>query len=178
MIEFMVLGGQRSATTWAANWLTTDKTFCLHDPLMSYKIPHLEALQFPGRRKGIACTASYLYPQWVIKQKARKVLLYRDPVEINERLDALGLPRVNVLEHNQRLETLIDAGIPVWDWQALFEVKTAVDIWKHLLPDIPFDLHRHHLLTGMNVQPQFNRLEFGKEAMGELVAKIKGSGLV
>ena len=178
MIEFMVLGGPRSATTWMANWLTTDKTFCLHDPLMEYLIPKLEALTIPNRRVGIACTGSYLYPAWVKAHRARKVLLYRSAEEINVAHDMLGLTRIDAAAHDQRMNALMDAGIPVWDWRAPFELKAAVDIWGKLLPDLPFDPYRHHLLVGMNVQPQFNRRQFGREAIAELAAKVKKDMLV
>ena len=36
VIEFMVLSAPRSASTWAANWLTTEKTLCLHDPVLEH----------------------------------------------------------------------------------------------------------------------------------------------
>lgn len=171
MIDFMLLAGPRSGTTWCANWLTTDTTMCLHDPLTVYKIPVLEQLTFPGRRKGIACTGSYLYPDWVLGSKARKAILYRDPEEINHAHDALGLRRIDPVKHNKAIARLVDNGVPVWDWDAIFEVRTALDIWNTLLPDLPFDLHRHHQLVGMNVQPQFNRRQFGREAIQELAVK-------
>lgn len=173
MIEFMILGGPRSATSWMSNWLTTDKTYCFHDPLTEYKIPRLEQVTIPGRRLGISCTCSYLYPNWVLNHKARKILLYRPIEEINRAHDAIGLQRIDPEVHNRLFGALADAGIPVWDWQAPFQLKLAVDIWRHLLPDIPFDPYRWNLLVGLNCQPQFNRRAFGREAIEDLKLKLK-----
>lgn len=172
-VKFMVLGGPRSGTTWAANWLTTNQTFCLHDPLMEYPIAHLENMMIPGRRLGISCTSSLLYPNWVLKHPAPKILLYREIEEINLSLGALGLLPLNKKAHYERLLAATTAGIKIWEWKDLFSLKTALDMWTTLLPDIPFDAHRHEMLCGMNIQPQLNKLPVSKEALGELVQRCK-----
>ncbi len=173
MINFMVLGGPRSATTWAANWLTTDSTFCFHDPLLEYTKRSLDVITIPGKELGIACTSTLLFPEWFLKHPARKIILYRDPAEVNRGLEALGLPVLDVPAHNARVKTAIEAGITVWHWEAVFDKAYAPKIWAHLLPHIPFDAYRHDLLAGMNVQPHFRRLPVSKDAVMDLVQRTR-----
>lgn len=173
MIDFMVLGGPRSGTTWAANWLTTDTTFCLHDPLVEYTRGQLDIMTIPGRRIGFSCTSSILFPDWVLKHPARKILLWRDIDEVNESLLKLGLRQLDKSEHYKRMLVFIDHKIPVWDYKDLFSPIEAKKIWKKLLPNVPFDPYRHDLLTGMNIQPQFNRLPISKAAVMELDEQVR-----
>lgn len=165
----MVLGGPRSATTWTANWLTTDNTFCLHDPLLEYRLRQLDVMTIPGKEIGIACTSTILFPEGFLKHPARKIILYREPEEVNRSLEALGLPKLDVPAHNGRIHGAVKAGIELWHWDAVFDKYAAREIWKHLLPHIPFDEYRHDLLTQFNVQPHWRRLPVGKEAVQDLI---------
>lgn len=173
MIKFMVLGGPRSATTWAANWLTTETTMCLHDPLLEYTKRNLDLIMIPGKEIGFSCTSTLLFSEWFLKHPARKIVLYRDPAEINRGLEALGFPVLDVPAHNARINVAIEAGISLWHWDAVFDKLSARKIWEHLLPRIPFDEYRHDLLSGMNVQPHFRRLPVGKEAVTDLIQRTK-----
>ena len=173
MIKFMVLGGARSATTWCANWLTTDDTMCLHDPLLEYTKRSLDLITIPGKEIGISCTSTLLFPEWFLKHPARKIILYREPAESNNALEALGLPPLDVPAHCARVAAAVTAGIPIYHWESVFVRDTAREIWKHLLPHRPFDEYRHDLLTGMNVQPQFRHLPVGKDAVMDLVKRYK-----
>jgi hypothetical protein len=173
MISFMVLGGPRAATTWCANWLTTETTMCLHDPLLEYTKRSLDLMTIPEKQVGISCTSTLLFPDWFLKHPARKIVLYREPDEINRSLDALGLPKLDVPAHVQRVAAAVKAGVPIWHWESVFEKIVARKIWKHLLPHVPFDEYRHDLLTTMNVQPQFRTLPVSKEAVMELIKRTK-----
>lgn len=172
MINFMVLGGPRSGTTWAANWLTTDTTMCLHDPLLEYRIEDLQRITFAGgHRFGISCTSSLLYPDWVNAQKCPKVILYRDVKEINRSLRELGLVGLVESRHMARLNNIRDAMIVPYEY--LFTPLTAAGIAKHLR--VPFDTVRHDVLMQMRVEPMFKRLNVGRQAVVDLIAKIKES---
>ena len=164
----MVLGGPRSGTTWAANWLTTDTTFCLHDPLLEYTVRQLNNMHIPNRRLGISCTASILFPEWVNAQKCPKIFLYRDVEEINQSLARLGLVELEKLKHLGRIDDL--KGIPMWTYEQLFIPGYARQIAKHL--GVPWDAHRHDLLAQMNVQPAFKTLHVGPEAAQALVKRV------
>lgn len=140
MIEFMLLGAPRSGTAWAANWLTTDASLCLHEPLYAYTHEQLDS-RIGSRQLGIACTVSALLN--VNRHPARKVILHRDPQEVRESMGRLGIPGdydFNALENMEGRH---------YHWSALFEEPAP--IYEYLL-EYPFDAERHELLRGMNVQ--------------------------
>lgn len=172
MINFMLLGGPRSATTWAANWLTTDTTVCLHDPLLEYRLEHLQRITFAhGQRLGISCTSSLLYPDWVNAQKCPKVILYRDVKEINRSLRELGLVELIESRHLARLDNI--KGAMLVPYEHLFTSPGAQAIANHL--GVPFDPVRHDVLMQMRIEPMFKRLNVGRQAVVDLIARIKES---
>lgn len=170
MINFMVLGGPRSATTWVANWLTTDHTICLHDPLLEYTGAQLERMTFAGgRRLGISCTSSTLYPDWVNHQKCPKVVLVRNANEINVSLRGLGLVELIPAKHEARLAAIKRAMFI--NYEDVFMPGRARVISEHL--GIPFDPLRHDVLRQMRVEPMWKHLNVGKSAAWQLIQRIK-----
>lgn len=168
MISFMVLGGPRSATTWAANWLTTDTTICLHDPLLEYTLAQLGQISFPGKRLGIACTASLMYPQWVNASKAKKIILYRSVPELNASLRNLGLVELDEMRHLARIQAI--NGATLLPYEQLFQPKSAAVIADYL--GVPFDPARHDLLRQMRIEPFWRHLTVGREAVTDLMKQI------
>jgi len=164
----MVLGGPRSGTTWAANWLTTDTTMCLHDPLLEYKIEFLQRLRFDGKKLGISCTSATLYPEWVNAQRCPKVVLVRDIHEINRSLEELGLVQLIPAKHEARLAAVKDALFI--DYEKMFTHTGGQMICDHL--GLPFSADRHDLLSQMRIEPMWARLNVGKEAAAALVKRI------
>lgn len=167
MINFMVLGGPRSATTWMANLLTTDNTWCIHDPFLEYTLDQITQIYVPNKRIGISCTASLLHADWVNSQKCPKIILYRHPREINACLVALGMTELEPAKHHQRVNAVKAAMYP---WDAVFRQNIAKEICRNF--DVPFDIYRFRELVKMNVQPQWNRLPVAKAALEELNATI------
>jgi hypothetical protein len=168
----MVLGGPRSATTWAANWLTTDRTVCLHDPLLEYTPDQLNRITFPGgKRFGISCTSATLYPEWINSVKCPKVVLFREVNEINNSLRGLGLVELIGHRHLARLAAVEKAMFVPYEW--LFMPRTAEHIAKHL--GTPWDAVRHDVLKQMRVEPMWRHLNVGREAATQLVQRIKES---
>lgn len=158
MIDFIVMGLPRSATTWAANWLTTDKTFCLHDPFMygdEHRWPH------DDRRFGIACTAAYLHPEWLARQECPKVRIVRDPRKCDRSLAALGLPDTSGLHSFWKAE-----GKP-FAMRDLFDDNGARFIWSTLLQDIPFDGLRHRQLRDFRIEPHQRVIDYVKAALAQ-----------
>lgn len=153
MIDFMVLGMPRSSTTWAANWLTTDRTACMHDPLLALTLEEVESLPV-DRRFGIADTSLALLPKIVNAHPARKVILHRDRREVDESLIQIGLGALG-RAWDGALERLQGLHVP---YQDLFDPFRAQLIWEFLSPTLPFDRPRHALLTQMHVEPQFDGL--------------------
>lgn len=168
MIGFMVLGGPRSGTTWAANWLTTDSTHCLHDPLLEYTTSFLQRLVYPGKKFGISCTSSLLYPEWVNTQECPKVILYRDVVDINRSLKQLGMAELIEERHLKRLTNI--NGAEMFPYEFLFS-KTAAEKIAGIL-GVPWDAHRHELLCQMRVETCWRRVNVGKQAARDLAMRI------
>jgi hypothetical protein len=168
VISFMILSGPRSASTWAANWLTTDTTVCLHDPLLEYTLPRLEQLSFPGKRLGISCTSAMLYPDWVNSHDCPKIILYRRMAEINASLNRLGLVQLGELQHMARIDAIKHK--IVLPYEQLFTHKSAAAM-AHFL-GVPFDPVRHDLLMQMRVEPMFKHLHVGREAVTDLMKRI------
>lgn len=171
MIDFMLLGGPRSGTTWAANWLTTDHSLCLHDPLITYTRAQLTQLTIPNKRLGISCTASMLFPDFVNGVKCPKVLIFRNVDEINNSLDRLGLTRLVDSDHYARMDAIKGAKLFVYD--QLFRPKSAQAIAETL--GAPWDPYRHYHLTQMRVEPMWRHVETGRQAVEELLARIAES---
>lgn len=164
----MVLGGPRSGTTWAANWLTTDTTMCLHDPLFEYTIAQLEQISYPGKRLGIACTSALMYPEWVNASKAKKIILYRSIEEINHSLHALGLIELGEVSHLGRIDAI--KGVKLIPYEQMFNWKSAQVIANYL--GVPADPARHDLLRQMRVEPYWKHLNVGRQAVTDLMKKI------
>lgn len=167
MIEFMLIAAPRSGTTWAANWLTTDKTLCLHDPLFTRHYTELDDIE-SGKRLGVSCTGLFMFPEWVNGHKARKVILHRDLNEINASLEAIGLAGISREYHN-RLDLI--NGIHL-DYQDLFDSPRPI---YEYLTGLKFDEERHAMLLDIEMQPKFSGLKVGREVTRRLINEIRES---
>jgi hypothetical protein len=169
MISFMVLSAPRSASTWAANWLTTAKHLCLHDPVLDESIEHLDHLPY-SRPYGLACTALPLLPDWVNAHDCPKVILHRDLGQVNGSLERIGLCALSgAWDH--ALERL--SGWHV-DYRDLFRPGCAQAIWRHLVgEDSPFDACRHALLAKMHIDPHFARVRVNPHRAREFRRQIE-----
>jgi hypothetical protein len=152
MIEFMVLSAPRSGSTWASNWLTTERTLCLHDPVLEHAPEDFDSIAC-DRRLGISCTATPLLPDFVNRHRARKLIVHRDIADINRSLEHCGMTR---------LESIWDGALDKLEGlhvqhTALFNPAQARVIWRHLL-GTEMDDRRHRLLTDMHIDPNFGRL--------------------
>lgn len=167
MLSFIVVGLPRSGTTWIANWLTTDDTICVHDPLYKYTLEELDYLQ-TDKLLGISCTALWTYPQFLQGHKARKIIVHRDLKEINDSL-------VNEIETSpisKEKAKILDSldGMHV-QFKDLFNPTEAKKIYEYAL-NKPFDPMRHAYLVEMNIQPNFGMLFFNKEAIRNFKRRI------
>lgn len=164
MLSFMVLSAPRSASTWISNWLTTDTSLCLHDPLWTQHYSDLDAIE-SEKVLGIACTGCALFPEWVNRHSARKVILHRDLKEVDASLARIGLPPCSA-QWEGVLERI--HGIHL-SWTDVFEKPKA--IYEYLLNQ-PFDAQRHSELRKMNIQPDFARLSFDRAATARLLKEV------
>lgn len=173
MIDFMVLAGPRSATTWIANFLTTDTSVCLHDPLLRYTTDQLDRLVIPGKRIGISCTCAAAFPEWVTAHKCPKVVMYRDVEDMNASLRKLKLRELDKAAHLTRLIALDVPGNRWFDWADVFQQKSARALYEHLLPDLKFDPVRHHELVQMRIEPRWADLEIQTVAVAALNERVR-----
>lgn len=175
MIKFMIVGLPRSGTTWAANWLTTDKTLCVHDPLYTthYSEWDKDGPRFPhssGLSVGISCTGIWRWLDWLNAHPAKKVILHRDYRAICNSMTAIGLPSIE-RSAVKELDKVIGLHVPFED---LFAVEKAKDIWHHLL-DVPFNEYRHNELVQIEMQPQFAGLKVGAEVTRKLQEELQNA---
>lgn len=173
-LDFIVTALPRSGTTWAANWLTTDTSICLHDALGDYSTEELDARTNKIKRQGIACTAAWMWQDWLQNHKGKVLILERDTAEVNASLVTLGLPplKKHVVDW---FKSTKGVRIP---YTALFDAPD--EVWAYLMPGVPFDKERHAELKKMNVQPTGSVLvpDAAKtvralERLGADIAKLK-----
>lgn len=154
MLDFMVLSAPRSGSTWAANWLNTGNVHCLHDPILEYRVPELDALTKGGKGHilGVACTALALAAGYVSQHPCPKLVIHRDFTAINTSLVKIGLtPLASIWD--TALDGIVAKHI---NYLELFDTDRARDIWCHLMPyhGHLFDAGRHQRLAKMRVEPQ------------------------
>jgi hypothetical protein len=135
MIQFMVIGAPRSGTAWAAEWLGA-----VHDPLWDRFYLDLDELS-----GGISCTGLGMFPWWVNQHPARKVILHREPRDVNASLNRLncGSCPPEVFEGLAKIEGMHVPWTDLWD--------KPQPIWEHLI-GFGFDERRHTLLKTVNIQ--------------------------
>lgn len=148
-VDFIALGLPRSGTTWLANWLTTDRSLCLHDPF-SRALP--ETWDAGGKRLGISCTGAYLMPGWLEAQACPVAVIERDPAACDASLEAMGLPTTWPLRRAFKA-----ARGQRWRFEDIWHEDKARELWAFLLPGIAFDAPRYRLLRGMQVQPHMDK---------------------
>lgn len=166
MISFMVIGYPRSGTAWAANWLTTEFSLCLHDPLLEYRYDQLDQI-LSVKRLGIACTGLARFPAFLNNHPAPKIILHRALPDVQRSLREIGLPELTP-EWDGALERI--KGMHV-TWDELFD--NPVPIWMHLLPGQSFDMARHRLLKQLNVQVALEKATPNREAVRHYLQTIR-----
>ena len=144
-LDFMVLGLPRSGTTWLSNWLTTDRTLCLHDPF-SRALP--ERWPKDHRRRGISCTGAYMLPKWLAKQHCPTVVITRDRAACDASLAKMGLPAIT----DDMVAALDAVQAPRVAFADLWNEAAAMRLWKRLVPGVAFDAPRYRQLRELNVQ--------------------------
>lgn len=164
MIEFMVIAAPRSGTTWAANWLCTDSTHCLHDPLSNIHYSRWDSIK-SHKMLGVSDTGIAVFHHFLNAHPARKVILHRDLNEVNKSLESIGLSRLPD-QFNGALDRI--NGMHV-DWHDLFD--NPKPIYEYLLRR-PFDKERHDELKKIEMQPNWAGLTINKDVTKAIVNEI------
>ncbi len=157
----MVIALPRSATTWCSNWLTTDTTLCLHDPLAHRHYSEWDEI-VNNKTLGIADTGISQFYQWLNAHPARKVILHRDRNEIAE---SLGLPEF--LDAPSYLDQV--SGMHC-HWREVFDRPAPI---YEFLTRKPFDADRHNELKAIQMAPLDAVMTVDKEVMRRLIREIK-----
>lgn len=152
MIEFMVLSAPRSGSTWMSNWLTTEATLCLHDPVLEHRPEDLDAIEC-DRTLGLSCTGLGLLPDFVNAHPARKVIVHRPIEQINRSLEMVGLSALSSA-WDGALDKIHGLHVP---FTHLFNTVLAAPIWEHLTHRL-HDRARHAQLCKMHIDPEFSRV--------------------
>lgn len=167
MIDFMILGLPRSGTTWAANFFTTERAICLHDPLYTRHYSELDALKFGEKKVGVSCTGLFRFPAWVRQHRAKKIILRRPLAEVNDSLAAIGMPPCSE-EDFLDLASMPGEHYPFSD---LFKPFYARRMCGDL--GLPFDEDRHAELVQIEMQPKFSGLSVGAEVTRRLILELQ-----
>ena len=165
MISFMVLSSPRSGSTWASNWLSTDRTHCIHDPLWNHHYTELDGIE-SSKLLGVACTGLAMFPDWVNAHPARKVILHRPLSEINASLELRGCHTISQKQHD-----MLDGveGMHVL-WRDLFEKPAPI---YEYLTGLAFDPERHKILVELNVQNKVEKIVVKPEVIKRFLDELK-----
>ncbi len=147
MIDFMIVGLPRSGTAWLANWFTTERSICWHEPLWQRSLAELDAMKGAGLF-GIADTQLTLMDADELnRHPAKKMIVHRELGDVNFSLAKLGLPAMQD-EHKWKLDEIGGYHITFHD---LFHVERFRPAAEWLLP-VAFDTARYSLLKNLNIQ--------------------------
>lgn len=168
MIEFMVITAPRSASTWTSNWLTTDTTLCMHEPLWKMHYTDMDGIK-SNKMLGISETGIAKFPEFVNAHPARKVVLHRDLAECSASLVELGFNPLSKFWEG----ALDQIQGRHYHWRDVFDEVKAKDIYEFLL-EREFDVERHRWIKEIEMQPQFAGLSVNKEVAHQLLAELRG----
>ena len=164
-MKFQVIALPRSATTWAANWLTDNDAICYHDPL-SYKTPQELTAFKPAFDWGISCSSSWIAPNWLDSYDCPRIILERDHSEIDASLTVLGLPVLT----DEMYDKFYSLAGPRIHYTDLFDPICAKEIWKYLR-GTEFNEERHKILCEMHIQPDFEKWQPNYEIITKLMVE-------
>lgn len=167
----MIIALPRSGTTWAANWLNTGDSYCVHDPLWTTHYQVLDraiAARAGGRIAGVSCTGLWQWAAWVNRHPARKLVLHRPVTAIDRSLGALGLPTLP-REATGLLESIEGRHV---DHTDLFDPAKAAALWDFLTDGVPFDAVRHGQLREMRIEPKFDHIPIDPDLVRRLMSDI------
>ncbi len=162
-LDFIVIGLPRSGTTWLANWLTTERSLCLHDP---FALGWPEQWQFDARQRGISCTGAYTVKGFMEQYDCPVAIIDRDPAVCDASLEKIGFPSVAGLR-----DVLLAQRGKVFAFDALWQESGARTLWNHLLPGVRFDPLRYRLLQDIQVQPHMGKWQPCPSVMEELIGR-------
>jgi len=86
----------------------------------------------------------------------------------------IGLPELDLLDAQNKLESIIGLHIPHTD---LFDPEKCRAMWDYLTDGrVPFNYQRHKLLVDIEMQPKFSGLTVGKHVTRRLMIELASAG--
>lgn len=163
---FFITGLPRSRTAWLANLFTTDRSFCHHD--LSCRVGSLKELLFLLRKRHVGDSDSGLmaiYPQLIERLPDSPWVLVRRDFDLAwESLSRFltGTMLTNLtdevrMELRQSYDDVcrLMLGNPkclIVDFTTLANITQIDRVWRHCLPDLPFDVYRAQTLEKFHVE--------------------------
>ena len=168
---FFIVGFPRSRTAWCSNLFTTGRVYCFHDAMRSVKnMPHLEEVVNDTRIDadyiGSSDNGLPLFPEalgWYLEHQDRlPIAVIQRPVdEVRTSLRKFH-PDVSPRRLDELLERSLEGlkaimllpDVLCVPYSALNSPAALDEVWRHLIPDIPFDMQRAAALRGLHVELQ------------------------
>lgn len=169
-LDFMVISMPRSGSAWLSNWLTTETSLCIHEPLHEHYPLDWDvgiAPTYSGLR-GVACTGIWMYPEFLKNHPARKVIVHRPKEEINKSLRALGV--LETLEVKTESMLWAPEGMHVTFSEILKDSKVAKKVYEFLLEGKEFEQNRFNQLVKLNVQRDLDQVELNPEVVKRMLS--------
>lgn len=169
MKHFFITGLPRSRTGWLSVLFTYGPSICVHDvtrkhrtegAIRSYSETHFRDFEYVGfSDSGLP---------WIDVNPQRDfpgapvVIVERDPTEVVESLERVGVPldlaQSVVADGIKRIQEFEKSNYHLYvHYDDLGLEETARMVWKWVLPDIPFNEERWKMLDGMTVDIDVKR---------------------
>lgn len=148
MIKYIVTGLPRSGTAWAAAWLSTHETLCLHEPMRTTTLMDLHRSEM---MVGISDTSLFTQHALVNRLNVPCIKLFRDLREIHISLRRIGIDdrREELITTNSAHDLCRIKGVS-FRWDDLFTPEAAKRISE--ICGVPWSPERHAVFRELNIQ--------------------------
>lgn len=158
MKTFFICALPRSRTSWLANLLTYDQSFCFHEPLVGIKSLSELRSKFDSVNRcmvGSSDCGNQYFSDALSKEfpKSKFIVIRRPLEECQKEMIEIGHPDHGTLEHSDYLlsRVIVNHSPLVIDFYDLSKPETGMEIFDYL--HIPFDRDRFDMLVNLDIQP-------------------------
>lgn len=168
MTPFFITGFPRSRSAWLANFLTYKDSFCFHDGIqhcwpdptkMKELFGHIHEKYVGNSDSGIPFYIDQILEDF---PDAKFAIVKRDINDVEASLSRImgfdTRPLLNLCEEQlAKMEEKVKPLVVAFD--ELNTVEGCEKVWKHCLPDIPFDYMRWEMLKDLKVEITPSQIE-------------------
>lgn len=175
---FFITGMPRSRTSWLANLFTTGEQICEHDVLGHLPVADFIELVKRGGFEGYSDTGlvplfpriSGLFPvaRWLLVLREpgdclKSLLKATEDTEWQEAARA-AVENFDLAAYERGISQMIrDSRVMVIRFESLDDYEAVMVAWRWLCPHLNLSRERFDLLTTLQVQPMFRKLQMPKE---------------